>query len=254
MPFLASWFWLLAELAPLVFLERWIHRHLQGVWLLILRDADLALIVYSLVMLPGVILHEGSHWLMATLLLVRTGHFSVVPERMPDGTLRLGYVETAKVDFIREALIGAAPLVFGSAVIMLVGYGRLGMGPVGEALARGDLLTMTQVMQATTRVAARVPADRGARRRAALRRVRFGAEGDARRAARRRRPRARRSLFDHRGPRPLLRAPRLAGRAGDHARDGAEGGLLKLPTSTFKLPITVTPICDLKFESLSLKF
>ncbi len=152
MPFLASWLWLLAALVPLVLLERWVHRHLQGVWLLIFRDADLALIVYSLVMLPGVILHEGSHWLMATLLLVRTGHFSVVPERMPDGTLRLGFVETAKVDFVREALIGAAPLLFGSIVIMLVGYGRLGAGLVGEALARGDLLTVTQVLQVMTRV------------------------------------------------------------------------------------------------------
>ncbi len=152
MPFVVSWLWLLLVLIPLILLERWIHRHLQGVWLLIFREADVALIVYSLVMLPGVILHEGSHWLMATLLLVRTGHFSVVPERMPDGTLRLGYVETAKVDFIREALIGAAPLVFGSVVIVLVGYGRLEVGPVGEALARGDLLTVTQDLQAMTRV------------------------------------------------------------------------------------------------------
>lgn len=152
MPPLASWFWLLVVLAPLVVLERWIHRHLQGVWLLILRDADLALIVYSLIMLPGVILHEGSHWLAATLLLVRTGRFSIIPERMPNGTLRLGYVETAKVDFVREALIGAAPLMFGAGVIIFVGYGRLGVGPVGEALARGDLLTMTQALQTMTRV------------------------------------------------------------------------------------------------------
>jgi hypothetical protein len=152
MPFLASWLWLFLILLPLVLLERWVHRHLQGVWLLIFRDADLALIVYSLIMLPGVILHEGSHWLTATLLLVRTGHFSVVPERMPDGTLRLGFVETTKVDFVREALIGASPLVFGSVVIMLVGYGRLGVGPVGEALALGNLLALTQVFQTMTRV------------------------------------------------------------------------------------------------------
>ena len=42
MPALVSWLWLLAALAPLVLLERWIHRHLQGVWLLIFRDADVA--------------------------------------------------------------------------------------------------------------------------------------------------------------------------------------------------------------------
>jgi hypothetical protein len=153
MSFLASWLWLLLILPPLVVLERWVHRHLQGIWLLIFRDPDLALVVYSLVMLPGVLLHEGSHWLAATVLGVRTGRFSVIPERMEDGTLRLGYVETDKVDPVREALIGAAPLLSGAAAIIFVGYARLGVGPVGEALARGDLLGMAQGFRAMSEVA-----------------------------------------------------------------------------------------------------
>ncbi len=137
---LTNWFWLVLALLPLLFLERWIHRHLQGFWLLVLRDADLALMLYSLLMLPGVLLHEASHWITATLLGVRTGRFSLVPARLPDGTLRLGYVETERTDFLRESLIGAAPLVFGAAAIIFVGYARLGVGPIGAALARGDLL------------------------------------------------------------------------------------------------------------------
>ena len=152
MPLFASWLWLLLSVIPLVFLERWIHRHLQGIWLLVLRDPDLALIVYSLLMLPGVLLHEGSHWLAATVLGVRAGHFSVIPERMPDGTLRLGYVETEKTDFLREAIIGAAPLITGAAAIIFVGYSRLGLGLVGEALAQGDLLGVAQSVGAITRL------------------------------------------------------------------------------------------------------
>jgi hypothetical protein len=148
-----SWLWLLFSLALLVLLERWIHRHLQGLWLLIFRDADVALVIYSLSMLPGVLLHELSHLLVATLLGVRTGHFSVIPERMEDGTLRLGYVETIKVDFFREAIIGAAPLIIGSAAIIFVGYAWLGVEPVGEALARGDLLGIAQGVRAMTRAA-----------------------------------------------------------------------------------------------------
>jgi hypothetical protein len=144
LPFL----YLLLALLPLIFLERWIHRHLQGIWLLLLRDADMALVLYSILMLPGVLLHEGSHWIVATLLGVRTGRFSVVPARLPDGTLRLGYVETEPVDFLREALIGAAPLLFGAAAIVFVGYSRLGVGPVGDALARGDLLGMASALRA----------------------------------------------------------------------------------------------------------
>lgn len=152
MPLLASWLWLLLALLPLVFLERWIHRHLQGIWLLLFHDSGVALVLYSVIMLPGVLLHEGSHWLAATVLGARPARFSVIPEQMPDGTVRLGFVDTAKVDFVREALIGAAPLLFGSLTVILVAYGRLGVGPVGEALARGDLLAMTQGLGAITRV------------------------------------------------------------------------------------------------------
>src|SRR6185295_7232489 len=150
MSILSAWFWLLLSLLPLIFLERWVHRHLQGIWLLLFRDPDLALIMYSLLMLPGVILHEGSHWIAATLLGVRAGRFSVVPERLPDGTLRLGYVETEHADPLREALIGAAPLLAGAAVIIFVGYTRLGVDLLAAALAQGDLLGMGQALKAMT--------------------------------------------------------------------------------------------------------
>jgi hypothetical protein len=150
MPLLSSWLWLIAAFVPLLFLERWIHRHVQGIWLLVVRDADLALILYSLLMLPGVLVHEASHWVVATVLGVRAGRVSVVPARLPDGTLRLGYVETEHVDPLREALIGAAPLVAGAAAIIFVGYSRLGVQPFGEALARGDLLGIFQAAQSMT--------------------------------------------------------------------------------------------------------
>ncbi len=144
-------FWLLALLFPLLGLERWIHRHLQGVWLLVFRHDEIATLIYSLMMLPGVLLHEGSHWLAATVLGVRAGRFSVFPERLPDGTLRLGYVETERPDLFREALIGVAPLLTGCTVVMFAGYARLGVGPVGAALARSDWLGVAQGLAAMTK-------------------------------------------------------------------------------------------------------
>ncbi|MCC7362465.1 MAG: hypothetical protein IT317_23495 [Anaerolineales bacterium] len=144
---LSTWLWLLLAFVPLLFLERWVHRHLQGLGLLILRDPDRALMVYSILMLPGVLLHEASHWITATLLLVRTGRFSLAPAPMPDGSLRLGFVETEATDFIRESLIGAAPLIFGAAAILLVGYPRLGVGPVGAALAAADPSALVEALR-----------------------------------------------------------------------------------------------------------
>lgn len=150
MSLLTTWAWVLVALVVLIILERWIHKHLQGLWLLLLRDADMALVMYSLMMLPGVLLHEGSHWVTAMLLGVRAGRFSVVPQRLPNGTLRLGYVETAKADPLREALIGAAPLLVGVAAIVFMGYTRLGVGPVGAALAQADLAAAWHAILAMT--------------------------------------------------------------------------------------------------------
>lgn len=147
-----SWLWLLVILVPLIVLERLIHRHLQGVWLLLFRDPDMAMILYSIIMLPGVALHEFSHWAMATILMTRTGRFSIFPQRLPDGTLRLGFVETQKTDMFREALIGAAPLIAGTLVIWAISFGPLNVTPMSEALAVGDLGGVLEGLLAVTRV------------------------------------------------------------------------------------------------------
>ena len=52
---------------------------------------------------------NGDVWLR-----VRTGRFSLLPKMLPDGHLRLGFVETARVDVVRDALIGLAPLLSGA--------------------------------------------------------------------------------------------------------------------------------------------
>lgn len=106
-------------------LQRWITRHLQGVALLLTGRVQWSIIVYAIVMLPGVLLHELSHWLTANLLGVRTGRFSMWPKLQEDGTLRLGYVEyykSASVGPIRETLIGGAPLIFGTTAVILIGH------------------------------------------------------------------------------------------------------------------------------------
>lgn len=153
MNLLLAWLWLFVTLPPLLVLERWVHRHIQGIGLLITRDPDLATVVYSIIFFPGVALHEISHWLTAKLLGVQTGRFSLWPRRQPDGTLRLGFVETVKIDFLREALIGIAPLAAGSAVVVLIGYSRLAIGPLGTAIASGAVVDIAQKFLAILKTA-----------------------------------------------------------------------------------------------------
>ncbi len=140
----------------LVLLQRWIHRHLHGVCMLLLRRPEWAVILYSLVLLPGVFLHELSHWLMATLLFVRTGSFSLIPRRQKDGSIVLGYVEyykTPSLGPVRESVVGAAPLLAGTAVILLIGYKIFGVTELATAVQSGDLaqiLPAAQQMLATS--------------------------------------------------------------------------------------------------------
>jgi hypothetical protein len=130
--------WLLACLVPFILVQRWLHRELQGIFLLLTRRPAVALGLFSLLFFPGVFLHEISHFLAAKLLRVRTGRFSVMPKVLADGRLRMGYVETAPSDTLRDALIGAAPLVTASLIIAYLGAYRLGLSGLAPLVAQGS--------------------------------------------------------------------------------------------------------------------
>jgi hypothetical protein len=76
---------------------------------------------------------------MARLLGVRTGKFSILPQPLPDGRVRLGYVETAKADWMRDALIGAAPLLAGGAFVAYAGWKQLGLLDLWDRFEAGGL-------------------------------------------------------------------------------------------------------------------
>jgi len=131
--------WLLLLLAPFLLLQRRLHLEIQSVFLLIFRRSDVSLALFSLLFFPGVFLHEASHFLLARLLGVRTGRFSLIPHPLEDGRLQLGYVETAKADFFRDALIGVAPLVSGGLFVAYAGVSHLGLPALWESiLSRGS--------------------------------------------------------------------------------------------------------------------
>jgi membrane-associated protease RseP (regulator of RpoE activity) len=99
-----------------------------------------ALILYFVVVLPGVLIHELSHWLMAKLLGVRVHKLSLGPVRKGRSKrVSLGSVRIGNVDPFRASLIGLAPLLGGSAVILLIGNLVLGVGEFSDAMAGQDL-------------------------------------------------------------------------------------------------------------------
>jgi hypothetical protein len=120
---------LLIFLVPFIFAQRWLHREIQAIFLLITRNPKATMILFSILFFPGVFVHEVSHFLAAKLLFVRTGRFSVVPKMNSNGTIRLGFVEAQQVDFIRNSLVGFAPLVSGGILISYLGSHLLGFPP-----------------------------------------------------------------------------------------------------------------------------
>ena len=126
-------------LLPLVFLQRLLHREIQAVFLLTTRNLPLTVGLFSILFLPGVFLHEFSHFAAAKVLGVPTGGFSIVPRPMPNGRLQLGYMETQRTDAVRDSLIGAAPLIAGSLFIAYAGINRLQMHTLWDVLRTGQL-------------------------------------------------------------------------------------------------------------------
>lgn len=126
-------------LGPFLVLQRSLHREVQAFFLLLTRRQDFSIIIFSLLFLPGVLLHETSHYLVARLLNVRTGRFSLIPRPLAGGRLQLGYVETARVDFLRDSLIGVAPLLFGSIFVIYVGLAHLGLDSLWQTWIIGSL-------------------------------------------------------------------------------------------------------------------
>ena len=136
--------WLLLLLGPLFILQRTLHREIQGLLLISTRRPSVTIIIFSILFFPGVLLHEVSHFLMARLLGVHTGRVSLFPRPMKGGRLRLGFVETAPTDILRDALIGAAPLLTGVAGVAYIGIVQMGLMPLGNALLTGQFNILGQ--------------------------------------------------------------------------------------------------------------
>lgn len=149
---LTGFLWFILTLLPLIVLQRLLHREIQAVFLILTRDAGLTMGIFSLIFLPGVFLHELSHFLMAKILRVPTGRFSIFPRALPDGRLQLGYVETMRSDIVRDSLIGAAPLIAGTLAVAYVALYRLDMRVLWDTFRNGQFTLFWLGLSALPRV------------------------------------------------------------------------------------------------------
>ncbi len=75
----------------------------------------------SFIFLPGIILHELAHLLMAVTLFVPVGNMEFAPRRNGNA-VKLGSVEIGKTDPIRRSIIGFAPVLLGLVIVAGIVY------------------------------------------------------------------------------------------------------------------------------------
>jgi hypothetical protein len=75
----------------------------------------------SFLFLPGIIIHELSHFLIAVILFVPVGDMEFMP-KANGNAIKLGSVEIGKTDPIRRSLIGFAPIFAGLSIILTAIY------------------------------------------------------------------------------------------------------------------------------------
>lgn len=111
----------LVEIIFLFFLSRILTRLLSKFIVIVVRSKNVTIWLLSLLFLPGVIIHELSHLIISSILLVKAGEIEFIP-KIIGNSVKLGSVQIKKTDFIRKSLIGFAPFVVGMSILLLIFY------------------------------------------------------------------------------------------------------------------------------------
>lgn len=117
--FIEPWLPFFISLGALLLAHRLTTRVIYHLCFRLTHSSSFPFYAYALITWPGTVVHEFSHWLMATILRVPVTLPNLVPDRNVGA---LGWVRHARTDLFRQSLIGAAPLLFGSGLVAGLAY------------------------------------------------------------------------------------------------------------------------------------
>jgi hypothetical protein len=115
-----------------VALSRWISRQVQIIGLRVSGSERAALLTYYLLLLPGIVLHELSHVAAAWLVGLKVGKVSLGP-KLRGRYVELGSVQVGTGGALRDSVVGIAPFLAGTLVLLLVGYLVFDVAAIGRA-------------------------------------------------------------------------------------------------------------------------
>jgi len=120
-------------LALLIELGGWVTRQVQTIGWLLTGDQNATMVGYYLLMFPGIVLHEASHYFTAKALGIKVTNFRLGPRRKNAKSIELGSVTVHSGGAIRDSLVGVAPFIAGTAVLLAVSYLVLDVSALGAA-------------------------------------------------------------------------------------------------------------------------
>lgn len=107
----------LAELGLLLYLSRVLIKNLARLFYKLFHSHGGVVNCLAILFLPGTIIHELSHLLVAGVMLVPVGELNALPQIQENG-VQLGSVQIGQTDPFRRALIGVAPVLVGLSIIL----------------------------------------------------------------------------------------------------------------------------------------
>lgn len=116
---LVTTFIFIVELFFLFLLSRGISTSVSSILYKLSKSQSFTVSGLAVLFLPGTVVHELSHILVAGVLMVPVGEMEFMPQ-IHGNEVKLGSAQIGLTDPFRRAIIGMAPLLVGTAIILSV--------------------------------------------------------------------------------------------------------------------------------------
>jgi hypothetical protein len=121
-------------------MERWLHQHIFKVGWLLTKDFRTTTVLFYVLFLPGILLHEVALFFAASFLNVRAERIMTFPQVQEIADLKLNFIRLSnKAPRWKIALIEFAPPLMGVLVISLIASGILDITSALTVMRTGDL-------------------------------------------------------------------------------------------------------------------
>lgn len=133
-------------------IERWLHQHIFKVGWLLCNNFQVTTILYYILFLPGILLHEITLWLAAGILRIRAERAIAFPARQEIGELRLNFIRLSPSSGrARRSLATLAPFAAGALCLWLVAIHVFNWRELAAIAAAGSIDALARAIARLTK-------------------------------------------------------------------------------------------------------